>query len=131
MSKYDPLRRYLESAGTDLVPMSFAQIEEVLGFKLPPSARKHRPWWSNSTTNGVMTEQWLAAGYKSEGVDMAGERLTFRVSRSNDRGSSRQAEKLRSPPEGSSIIGVLKGTVTVPPGTDLTEPTGESWEAEA
>lgn len=27
--------------------------------------------------------------------------------------------------------GALRGTVTIPPGTDLTEATGEAWEADA
>lgn len=30
----------------------------------------------------------------------------------------------------SKIFGALKGTVTIMPGTDLTLPTGEAWNAE-
>lgn len=30
----------------------------------------------------------------------------------------------------SKIFGALKGTVTIMPGTDLTLPTGEAWDAE-
>jgi len=30
----------------------------------------------------------------------------------------------------SRIGGVLKGTVFIPPGVDITEPTGEVWDAE-
>ena len=35
-------------------------------------------------------------------------------------------------PRGSfaRIFGVLKGTVTIAPGTDLTAPIGEEWDAE-
>ena len=35
-------------------------------------------------------------------------------------------------PRGSfaGIFGVLKGTVTIAPGTDLTAPIGEEWDAE-
>lgn len=28
------------------------------------------------------------------------------------------------------LWGAMRGTVTIPPGTDLTAPTGESWDAE-
>ena len=32
--------------------------------------------------------------------------------------------------EPAELWGALRGTVKIPPGTDLTEPTGETWEAE-
>jgi prevent-host-death family protein len=34
----------------------------------------------------------------------------------------------REPPE---LWGAMRGTVTLAPGTDLTQPTGEVWEADA
>ncbi len=33
--------------------------------------------------------------------------------------------------EPTELWGAMKGTVSVPPGTDITEPTGEAWEADA
>ena len=42
-SKYQPLADYLSKLGGNDVTLSFSQIEEILGFKLSPSARKHRP----------------------------------------------------------------------------------------
>ncbi|MGB2930787.1 MAG: hypothetical protein WBB88_00255, partial [Methyloceanibacter sp.] len=69
MSKYEPLRRHLEGRPTQLVPMTFAEIEKVLGFKLPDSQR-YPAWWSNNPTNNVMTNEWLGAGYKTEQVDI-------------------------------------------------------------
>jgi len=133
MSKYDPLRNHLLRTGTDLTPMNFREIEEVLGFALPPSARRHRAWWSNSTSNGVMTDAWLAAGYKSEDVDMESERLVFR----RTRGPAAPAPSGQTSPDQApaaamhSIFGILKGTVTLAPGTDLTEPNSETWRADA
>jgi hypothetical protein len=58
--------------------MSFADVERVTGEKLPPSAAKHRPWWSNNPNNNVLTRVWLDAGFESEQVDMAGRKLIFR-----------------------------------------------------
>ena len=37
MSKYDALRSFLEGQHTERLPMTFAEIERVLGFKLPKS----------------------------------------------------------------------------------------------
>jgi hypothetical protein len=77
MSRYDKLKQFLKNAkGTD-VDMSFAQIEAVLGRALPPSALKHRAWWSNNPDNNVMTQAWLAAGYQSCDVDMVAKSVTF------------------------------------------------------
>ena len=47
--KYAPLYRHLLS----LAPKKewragFGELERVLGFRLPDSARLHRPWWANS-----------------------------------------------------------------------------------
>ncbi|MDE3116214.1 MAG: hypothetical protein KGL26_11485, partial [Pseudomonadota bacterium] len=77
MSKYEPLGTYLREQGTELVRMTFAQIERIVGTKLPKS-RQHPAWWSNSTSNNVMTQVWLDAGYRTEQVDVAHERLVFR-----------------------------------------------------
>jgi hypothetical protein len=78
MAKYEALGEFLRRQQGERVPMTFAEIERVIGARLPPSARKHRPWWSNSPTNSVMTQVWLDAGFESEQVDMAGRRLVFR-----------------------------------------------------
>jgi hypothetical protein len=68
----------LKKLGFTEIAMSFAEIERVVGEKLPPSAFKHRPWWSNNPSNSVITYAWLAAGYKTAQVDMEGMRLIFR-----------------------------------------------------
>ena len=71
MSKYDPLADHLRGSGQESVPMTFADIEQVIGAKLPQSAFTHRAWWSNNPTNNVMTRAWLEAGYTTAEVDMA------------------------------------------------------------
>jgi hypothetical protein len=77
MSKYAPLRRYLAENGGERIAMTFAEIERIIGVPLPPS-RRYPAWWSNNPSNNVMTREWLAAGYESEQVDVAGEKLVFR-----------------------------------------------------
>ena len=42
MSKYTPLTRHLAKRDLERIAMTFDQIEQLLGFPLPPSSRKHR-----------------------------------------------------------------------------------------
>jgi hypothetical protein len=129
MSKYEPLRRYLEERSTQMVPMTFAEIEKVLGFKLPES-QKYPAWWSNNPTNNVMTNEWLAAGYKSEQVDIEGRKLVFRRMRSVDpdlTSSSQSAEEASKQPRRHRLFGWMEGTITIMPQTDLTEPAHPDW----
>jgi hypothetical protein len=120
MSKYEPLRTYLRSRKTETVPMSFAEIEKVLGFKLPKS-QMYPAWWSNNPTNNVMTNEWLAAGYRTEQVDIEGRKLVFR----RVGPPLVETPQAKEPPEsetGHPIVGFLKGMITIAPGVDLTEP---------
>ena len=78
MSKYDPLSDFLKSKNHDRVPMTFEELERLIDDTLPPSARKHRAWWSNNPSNSVITRAWLDAGYITRNVDLGGERLVFR-----------------------------------------------------
>jgi hypothetical protein len=77
MTKYDPLRSYLEGQQEGRIRLSFSDIERLLGFKLPRSARDYRPWWSNNTGGNVAIRSWRDAGWRTAEVDMAGEKVTF------------------------------------------------------
>ena len=132
MSKYEPLEEYLRDCGRSDVPMTFAEIEEIIGDGLPSSAFKHRPWWSNNPSNSVITHAWLRAGYKSAEVDMTERKLVFRKSAKDGAGPEEgdgEAAEARDGFDFSRVFGALKGTVTIKPGTDLTEPVGADWEA--
>src|SRR5688572_17698535 len=78
MSKYAALGDYLRRQPTAEVRLSFGDIERITGTTLPPSAFRHRPWWSNNTKNSVLTQVWIDAGFESEQVDMQGRTLVFR-----------------------------------------------------
>jgi hypothetical protein len=124
MGKYDPLGTFLKSQRAESVAVKFEELESVLGFSLPAS-KQYPAWWSNSPTNNPMTKVWLDAGFMTEQVDTAAERLVFR--RAPRRSS-------RAPVAGADVVATLrialKGTVRVAPGFDLTEPAGETWNAE-
>ena len=131
MGKYEPLTEFLQKQPGGEVRMSFAQIERVVGFKLPPVAQRHRAWWSNSPTNNVMTRAWLDAGFRSEQVDMAARKLVFRkgAASSASDAAPRRAEN------GPKRINIgehplferIRGTAHVPEGVDLTEPADPDW----
>lgn len=138
MSKYDRLGVYLKQQGRDCIPMTFAEIEHVVGIKLPKS-QEHQAWWSNSTSNNVMTKVWLDAGYETEQVDMDGKKLVFRRVRQPVPGMGEEKREFTRPdepkrPRRHPAFGALKGTFWIEPGYDLTKPLmdGEEiveWEA--
>ena len=43
--------QYLENRFANTVVLTFAHIEDLLGFTLPDSARVHQEWWANKDPN--------------------------------------------------------------------------------
>ncbi len=77
--KYAPLYNHLNGLSSKEWPATFEEIERILGFSLPDSARIHRPWWANQGERGGHSHAlaWEMAGWKTSQVDMGGEKLTF------------------------------------------------------
>lgn len=100
MAKYDLLNRYLRSLKTDLWHATFTQIEAVLGFQLPASARKHQAWWSNSAEGGHShARSWLEADWQTQGLNLSSEEVDFRrcAAKSSD---GRLAPAIKEPAKG-------------------------------
>lgn len=78
MGKYAPLRKFLSSCDP-MAPreLAFAEIEELIGCRLPNSARRHRAWWSNARGGHAQAEAWLRGGWQTSEVDLDGERAIF------------------------------------------------------
>jgi hypothetical protein len=58
------LHTYLDTRFADTVVLTFAQIEDVLGFALPAQARLQPEWWTDATTNVVAphhSDSWTLA----------------------------------------------------------------------
>jgi hypothetical protein len=77
--KYAPLYQHLVKWRGKEWRATFSEIEKVLGFRLPDSARIHRPWWANQGERGGHSHAlaWEMAGWKTSQVDMPGERIVF------------------------------------------------------
>ena len=77
--KYAPLFVHLQGLPYDEWRATFVDVEKVLGFELPDSARLYRPWWANQGTRGSHTQAlaWEIAGWKTTQVDMDDETVTF------------------------------------------------------
>ena len=89
--KYAPLHHHLMGLSGNEWATTFVDVEKVLGFELPDSARIHRPWWANQGERGGHSHAlaWEMAGWKTSQVDMADERLVFvRDDRKGPRGAS-------------------------------------------
>ena len=137
-NKYEPLGQFLKDRATQLVPITFAEIEKIIGNKLPSSAYKHRPWWSNNPSNNVMTKVWIAAGYETEQVDMASKKLvfkrTFHVAPPPSAGGLADAPRefehsKNEQPRCHPAFGALKGLLWIEPGYDIAKPAlDEDWE---
>lgn len=78
MGKYEPLGDHLRAMRDDRWNASFDEIEHILGFRLPNSAREHRAWWSNqSGGNHSQAAAWVKAGWETREVDQKRERIRF------------------------------------------------------
>lgn len=78
MSIYAPLEHRLAKADQDAVTLSFAEIERLLGRKLPQSAydeRIKRQWWANTDTHS-QAKAWLKTGRKAR-LNVAENQVTF------------------------------------------------------
>jgi hypothetical protein len=79
MGKYEPLSAHLDGERSAEWAASFAEVERVLGFPLPASARRHREWWSNQAGAGhSQARGWQDAGWQVWKVDLGGEKVVFR-----------------------------------------------------
>jgi hypothetical protein len=156
MTKYEKLGQFLHEHVSEEIPMTFAEIERVIGCALPRSSR-YPAWWSNHPANNVMTKIWLAAGFKTEQVNTQARKLVFRRAPSPASQPGREdaawgmaemargfaappneardmhKSKIKPPPPKEGyypFYGSLKGLITIAPGVDLTEPAADpkAWK---
>ena len=76
-SKYQPLYGFLDSLGGRELRMSFSEIERILDFELPRSARSYNAWWANDASSFRHSWAWLEAGWETRDLDIDGESVWF------------------------------------------------------
>lgn len=62
--KYLSLYKYLEARYANTVVLTFAEIEDLLGFTLPDLARLREDWWTNpdpDTPRPSYSDSWILA----------------------------------------------------------------------
>lgn len=77
MYHYSPLKSHLAAQSDDRIPLTFAEIEQILGRPLPPSAKgkSTRQWWANTQTHS-QAKSWLDVGRTAK-LDVDGQAVTF------------------------------------------------------
>ena len=53
------------------------EIQDIMGFPLPKSARKYRPWWANDKTHVQANDGWLNYGWKVKEINFSNETIIF------------------------------------------------------
>jgi hypothetical protein len=90
--QYGPLEQFLRATPAHLneVILSFDQIEQLLGRRLPASATDHRPWWANQQDPSSHSHAlaWMHAGFNAGPVDR--ENRWVRFHRQEDRRQDQQ-----------------------------------------
>jgi|SRR5688572_6929944 len=62
-SKYASLHDYLVNRHADTTVLTFAQLEDLLGFALPDSARVQHEWWTGRDAGRPScSDAWILAG---------------------------------------------------------------------
>ena len=64
---YVLLHTYLDNRFADTVVLTFAQVEDILGFRLPAQAMMQLEWWTVATSGGShYSDAWTLAQRSAE-----------------------------------------------------------------
>lgn len=89
--KYHPLKEHLQSLSKSRksLTLSFAELETILGARLPKSASTYIEWWSNQEY-GPQAASWRGAGFRVETIHPDREVVTFARDKKTSRGRKRK-----------------------------------------
>jgi hypothetical protein len=73
--KYEAVTTFLGAQSVATLKLTFAELEDVLGFPLAPTARVHRRYWTNRKS--ALARAVAAGGYRVTDAEVATEVLTF------------------------------------------------------
>jgi len=78
-AEYLSLHKYLAERFANTVVLTFAEIEDLLGFTLPNLARLQKEWWANPDAHGAPSTQsrsWTQAS-RSAKPNLLAQTVTF------------------------------------------------------
>ncbi len=78
-TKYSSLYRFLarKARYSELVTLTFSQIEGIIGDNLPFSALRNRNWWHNSRST-AQGQAWLKVGWRVQDLNTTERTVTFK-----------------------------------------------------
>jgi hypothetical protein len=74
--KYYKLKMFFADSSTASITLTFKQIEDIIGSKLPSSA-KDSSWWYPRFQSNRIAEAWVTEGYTMQRIDTEKEKVTF------------------------------------------------------
>jgi hypothetical protein len=77
--EYELLCKYLRDRYANRVVLTFAEIEDLLGFSLPVHARVEQTWWSGTAAGGrrsTQSDAWTLAG-RTATVNLSAQSVVF------------------------------------------------------
>lgn len=78
-ARYRLLSKYLSDRFADRLVLTFGQIEDLIGFALPGSARLQTEWWGDMdalTNPSPQSDAWTLAG-RTATVNLGAQSVTF------------------------------------------------------
>lgn len=81
--KYRFLSDYLYESNQLRIKLSYAEIEDILKFRLPDSAATHRAFWANTTSHSIALS-WLSVNYSVVEVNLDNKYIVFEKMRDFD-----------------------------------------------
>jgi hypothetical protein len=77
--EYQLLYKYLRDRYADRIVLTFAEIEDLLGFSLPESARLQQEWWDGTDTvarRSAQADSWTLAS-RTATVNLSAQSVLF------------------------------------------------------
>ncbi len=75
--RYGPLTAYLKGQDASSVTLTFDQLADILGFRLPAAASNHAEWWREASGH-PQARGWRDAGWSFVRTDRRAQTVTFR-----------------------------------------------------
>lgn len=125
MSRYDALTECLRSSEDDVVVLTFGQLDDLVG-GLPPSARKHAPWWGNAKKATGQSRYWMQADRQAR-PDMTNGTVAFRWTGADGHAAPRVRRQPAAAPE-NPVIRTTRPAALMPSGDHVRTTIAYEWQ---